>query len=353
MKTRHPVSSGLTLLPLFLILSLSLYARQARDPQRDLTVSFSSKHEGQDPGLVFGVVKNNSTNAYPCVRLAFDLGTRFDLRPPGQPSKHLGVLTVDVENLRPQGQRDYKKELPFPAGLELKSVSECAGEPAQSPTPPPAAEPPAAQPPAARPPVSGFPEVLSFTAAPQRVRSGEVVTLRWHTAHADEVFVGERNPDWPQASRYPIRSPQRVQPSGTQQVRPFRSTTYRIEAKTGGKGTSDDVSVEVMGTCAITGQVEGKRQFSTKDDRGQPFTFTLRVMTMRGPDNSRRTEPLRPQSPNAATTATYTFTNVPAGQTYRIQPMGVVSDPAHLDVECLPGRTHPLRVFRILRVRVD
>ena len=342
MKTRPPVSPGLILLPLFLFFSLSLYARQARDPQRDLTVSFSSKHDGQDPGFVFGVVKNNSTNAYPCVRLAFDLSTRFDLRPPGQPSKHLGVLTVDVENLRPQGQHDYKKELPFPAGLGLKSVSECAGEPAQPPTPP-----------AARPPVAGFPEVLSFTAAPQRVRSGEVVTLRWQTAHADEVFVGERNPDWPQASGAPIRSPQRVQPSGTQQVRPVRSTTYRIEAKTGGKGTSDDVSVEVMGTCVITGQVEGKRQFSTKDDRGQPFTFTLRVMTMRGPDNSRRTEPLRPQSPNAVTTATYTFTNVPAGQTYRIQPMGVVSDPAHLDVECLPGRTHPLRVFRILRVRVD
>ncbi len=347
MKTRPAVSTGLILLPLLLFFSLSVYARQARDPQRDLTVSFSSKHDGQHPGFVFGVVKNNSTNAYPCVRLEFDLGTRFDLRPPGQPSKHLGVLTVEVQNLRPQGQRDYEKELPFPAGLGLKSVGECAGEPAQSPAPP------AARPPAARPPVSGFPEVLSFTAAPQRVRSGEVVTLRWQTANADEVFVGERNPDWPQTSRDPIRSPQRVQPSGTLQVRPVRSTAYRIEAKTGGKGTSEDVSVEVVGTCVLTGRVEGKRQFSTKDDRGQPFTFTLRVMTMRGPDNSHRTEQLRPQSPNAATTATYTFTNVPAGQTYRIQPMGVVSAPTHLDVECLPGQTHTVQVFRILRVRVD
>ena len=123
------------LLPLLLFFNAELYAQVARDLEHDLFVTFSSRHKGQDPGYVLGAVSNNSANAYPCVRIEFNLNTRFDLRPAGREGRHLGVLPLEVQNFQPREVRDYKKRLPFPAGIGLKSVSECPGQPAEASPP--------------------------------------------------------------------------------------------------------------------------------------------------------------------------------------------------------------------------
>jgi hypothetical protein len=127
---------------------------QAPDPRTDLSVSFSSKHAGQEAGFVFGTVRNSSANAYPCVSIEFNLSTRFDMRKPGEPGRQLGVLQVEVENVQPRSTKDYRHDLPFPAGIGLKSVSVCATDapptpPETPPTPPNPPTPP--QPPVESP----------------------------------------------------------------------------------------------------------------------------------------------------------------------------------------------------------
>ncbi len=102
----------------------------AQDLDRDLAVSFSAKHKGgKDPGFVFGTVTNKSSRPYPCVRLEFDLYTRFDMRQDGEKSRHLGVLETRVRNLQPRSVSDFKEALPSPAGMGLKSVSVCRESP--------------------------------------------------------------------------------------------------------------------------------------------------------------------------------------------------------------------------------
>ena len=123
---RREVLNVLTLFLLVHFFSPGAYAQPAKDPQQDLSVTFSSTREGKEAGSVFGVVRNNSANAYPCVRLEFDLYTRFDTRPPGDIGRHLGVLPVELQNLQPRTARKYVQQLPYPAGIGLKSVSECS-----------------------------------------------------------------------------------------------------------------------------------------------------------------------------------------------------------------------------------
>src|ERR1041384_3924570 len=130
MRNRHEflkIPMLLLLLPAF---GPGVYAQLAKDPQRDLSASFSSRHKGNEPGSVFGVGTNRSINSYPCVRIEFDLYTRFDLRPPGEQSQHLGVLSVEVQNVSPRSVVNYHEQLTFPAGIGLKSITECQGQPA-------------------------------------------------------------------------------------------------------------------------------------------------------------------------------------------------------------------------------
>jgi hypothetical protein len=319
MKNRHEFLSILMLLPLLLFFSPGGYAQLAKDPQQDLSVTFSSRHEGNDPGSVVGVVRNNSTNAYPCVRIEFDLYTRFDLRPPGQEGRHLGVLPVELQNLQPRGVRDYQQRLPFPAGIGLKSVSECPEQPAKG--------------------LPDAPEILSFTVAPQRIHAGQTATLQWRTANTDHVFVGERNPEWPHTSPEPIRAPRGIEPSGSLQVSPSQTVTYRLEAKKEGKSTFQDVTVEVTSsptpaaTCSITGRLSGRLQWDTRDDRGQPVSFTLTHIHMTTPGAA---EPVHARVQGGE----YIFANVPAGQTYKIFPGNFRSQPRERAVSCQPNTTH-------------
>src|SRR4029453_18974029 len=102
--------------------------------------------------------------------------TPFDLRPPGEEARHLGVLLVELQDLQPRTGRDYQKELPFPAAIGLKAVTECREQPVRV--------------------LPDAPEILSFAVAPQRIQAGQVATLQWRTANADQVVVGQPNPEF-------------------------------------------------------------------------------------------------------------------------------------------------------------
>src|SRR6185369_11448920 len=104
MKNRHQLLTILFLLPLVFLSGPNTYP-QTKDPSRDLSVSWSSRRESE-PGTLFGSVTNKSINSYPCVRIEFDLATRFDQRRPGEPGKYLGVLPVEVKNISPRTVRN-------------------------------------------------------------------------------------------------------------------------------------------------------------------------------------------------------------------------------------------------------
>lgn len=313
MKNRHEFLRIMILLLLLLFFSTGVYTQLTKDPRRDLSVSFSSTQEGSDPGSVFGVVTNKSANAYPCVRIEFDLYTPFDLLPPGQVRLHLGVLPVEVQNVQPRSVRNYQQQLPFPAAMLLKSVSPC---PKQMPD---------------------APEILSFTVAPPRIQAGQTATLQWSTANTAQVFVGERNPEWPRTSSDPILAPRGIDPSGSWQVRLSQTVTYRLEAKKEGKSAFKDLTIEVTtapeppATCSITGQITGMLRWKTEDDRGQPGVATLTHIIMKPPGV---TKTMRAQ---IGKDRTYIFENVPAGKTYKIFPDHFRSKPQEREVPCRPG----------------
>ena len=168
MNHQRKFGIGVMLTALVLMCTQTIDAQLVPDPQRDLSVTFSSRHNGREPGAVVGVVRNNSANAYRCVRIEFDLYTRFDLRLHGQEGRHLGVLPMQLENLQPGGFRAYEQALPFPAGIGLRSVTSCASKPfGQTGIETP-----------------GGPKIVSFTLRPDRVRNGEAVIF--------DVANGER-----------------------------------------------------------------------------------------------------------------------------------------------------------------
>jgi hypothetical protein len=133
----------------WLLLSPALAAAPDKDPQEDLSVKFSTKRAGDEPGTVVGSVTNTSANTYPCVRVEFEMKTRFDLRVPGEKARHLGILSVEVRNLAPQSEQPFQEPLPGPAGIRLGSLTECSAEPSEEP---PSKEPPSKEPPSKEPP---------------------------------------------------------------------------------------------------------------------------------------------------------------------------------------------------------
>ena len=316
MKNRHEFLRIVMLFPLLVFLNT---VANAQSPQQDLSVLVSTLNQGADLSSVFGTVKNKSDNAYPCVRLDFDLYTRSDPRSTGNERRHLGILQVNVLGLQPRGERDYEKQLPFRAGgLMLKSVSEC--RPKELPD---------------------APEILSFTAEPARINAGETTTLRWRTANIDQLFFGKRNPQWPDTSSDPILTPRGIDPAGSFPVNPSQTSTYVLEAKKGGRSVIKMVTVEVTSaptppaTCSITGQVDGKLTWNTMDDRGNPISPTLRFIEMKTMGVS---EPRRARIQGR----TYIFADVPAGQRYRISPGLFRSQPKEHTVICRPNTTHRL-----------
>jgi hypothetical protein len=127
-----------------------------------------------------------------------------------------------------------------------------------------------------------------------------------------------------------------------------------LEARKGAKSVFDDVRVEVMSTCSITGRLEGPANlhFETTDDRGQPVSVTLTRMRLTGitaPGDAPLITAIQlRERVGQRQFATYTFTNVPAGQTYKVFPAGFRAQPRERTVECRPNETHGEQNFRII-----
>jgi len=183
------------------------------------------------------------------------------------------------------------------------------------------------------------PKILSFTSTPERIQAGETVTLQWSTANTDQVIVGEGHPEWLQTRGEAIDTPLSSELSGSLQVSPSQTITYALQAKKGGRSVFKFLTIQVTSvptppaTCSITGQIFGKLTWRSTDDRGQPFSATLKGMYMRSSEGDERVN-VRLQG------RTYTFTNVPAGQTYKISPENFRARPMERTVSCEPATVH-------------
>lgn len=320
MKSRTKLLNILFVLPLVLLSSANAYP-QIKDPARDLSVSWSSRKEPH-PGSIFGSVKNSSANSYACVRMEFDLFTRFDLRQPGEQSKRLGVFPVEVRDVAPRTVRNFEQPLPYPAGMGMKSISECQA-----------------------PPPKRFPsnlKVLSFTITPAAIQAGQTATLQWQTEDAERVLVGERNPaSATDQGGEPILMPRAVEPSGSLQVTPSRNTTYSLKATKGAFSVyARSVTVTVtnpppppppQGFCTIFGKVS--------NDKSE-YATTIGIYR---PADSRRAVLTRRVRPNGD----YSIPNVPVGE-YDVIPRGVYPSskldigptPRAQRIVCRPARSH-------------
>jgi hypothetical protein len=183
------------------------------------------------------------------------------------------------------------------------------------------------------------PRILSFTSTPERIQAGETATLQWSTANTDQVVVGEGHPEWLQTRGEAVGTTLSSELSGSLQVSPSQTITYALQAKKGGRSIFKFLPIQVTSvptppaTCSISGQIFGKLRWSSTDDRGQPFSATLRQMYMRSSEGDERIN-VRLQG------RTYTFTNVPAGQTYKISPENFRARPMERTVSCQPGTVH-------------
>jgi hypothetical protein len=81
------------------------------------------------------------------------------------------------------------------------------------------------------------PRILSFTAAPASIRSGEASTLVWNTENADTVNIDKIG---------------NVATTGTSQVSPTDTTTYKLTATNGSGSVSQTVTVSVNKPSAPT-----------------------------------------------------------------------------------------------------
>ena len=314
MKQTREFLRALALLTLALYFSAGRHAQAPEDLSENLSISISIRKEGANPTAVFGTVTNKTDNAYLCARLGFDLFAHTQPGPPPQPGRHLGVLFVDVMDLRPRGERTYDKALPSQAGLAtLKSVTAC-------------------------PRGGGLdrPQIISLTAEPARLDPGQTTTIRWLTDNADSVFFGEQNPAWSADSSAPaILSPRALEPSGSLQASPAKPVKYVLEAKKGGISVRKIVDVEVVIPCTISGIVRGRLEWVGSDLSGVPGgTVRLTYVQLRSPElPERMTAKLAGRR--------YTFTNVPPGRTYTVSPaLGFRSNPPERSVRCEPGKNH-------------
>lgn len=321
MKNRHQLLKILFLLPLVFLFGPNAYP-QAKDPSRDLSVSWSSRRESE-PGTLVGAVTNKSANTYPCVRIEFDLFTRFDQQRPGEQGKTLGVLPVEVKNISGRTVRNFEQPLPYPAGIGLKSVSECQSFPIK--------------------PIPSNLRILSFTITPSSIVAGQAATLQWRTENSERVLVGERNPElarnqWAE----PILMPRSVDSSGSLQVTPSRTTTYSLKATKGSFSSyARSVTVTVtnpppppppQGFCTIFGRVSNdQREYATtigiyRADEPRRALFTQKVRV--GGD--------------------YSIPRIPVGEydviprgSYPSSRMDIGPNPRARRITCRPAGSHP------------
>jgi plastocyanin len=177
--------------------------------------------------------------------------------------------------------------------------------------------------------------ILSFKASSRNIKKGETVTFTWRTSKADKVTFGQDNGE-----------PRKVQTSGSLQIRPSQTTTYRLWAHRGAMGTSDVIKVEVRSppavakNCSISGRVTGKL-------RDQGFRLTQVGIFVPG-DWS------KPKSVvSVNNSGRYKFTRVPGEQEFNVAPIGGWRyDRRNKTVSCFPGRSYTVN-FQILGMMVD
>ena len=109
-----------------------------------------------------------------------------------------------------------------------------------------------------------LPEITSFEAEPNLVTEGGSTTLRWQTAKADRVVIGERYPKRvPDAESQTIHWQGAVELSGTSRKTPTRPTVYILKAEKGDQSTTKAVLVDMRSApptfCSVSGQLIGNR----------------------------------------------------------------------------------------------
>ncbi len=195
-------------------------------------------------------------------------------------------------------------------------------------------------------PTGEVPEILSFTAVPRRIQAGETATLQWRTENADFVFLGLANPEFPRSSPNPIVRLGRlgvVTPSGRLLVDPSQTTEYslvvfRLTSTGTRRLAQQSVFVEVV-SCSISGRVLGELTYEVSNRESGTFFVTATHMELRSPGIGQPLKvPIRGR--------TYLFTDVPAGQTYTINPTdgrGVFRSTPQ-SVLCRPNERHNLDI---------
>jgi hypothetical protein len=253
------------------------------------------------------------------VRIEFDLFTRFDQQRLGEPSKSLGILPVEVKNISGRTVRNFAQPLPYPAGIGLKSLSEC------------------------RPPKSAPTDmkILSFTITPASIVLGQTATLQWQTENSETVQVGVQNPEVIHNQRAErILKPRTVESSGSLQVTPSQTTTYALKATKGALSSyPQSVTVTVtnpppppQGFCAIFGKV-------SNDQREYATTIGI----YRAGDSRRAVLTTRVRMGGE-----YSIRNVPVGEydviprgSYPSSKMDIGPNPRARRIVCQPAGSHP------------
>lgn len=194
-----------------------------RNPALDLDVAFTVSNSGSAPNSVVGMVRNKSSNSYPCVQLLFDLYGRDPLTPSSSGLGYVGTLPAHVKNINAGGTTNFQRTMPFAARPRLKTVYECdpRWDPAEQP------------------------HIVSFKGTPGTIRAGQTARLQWTSLDATDVFITEHSPN-DSNSGGTTGSARRVNTSGITMVTPQRTTRYDLEVKKGGYSTVDKVLIAVQ-----------------------------------------------------------------------------------------------------------
>lgn len=328
------IASPFSVLVIVSQICVSLEAHAAAlDPQRDLSVSFSSKRGAPDPGYIIGRVKNKSGNTYPCVRLTFNLSTRYDMRRAGERGRHLGFLSTEVKNIQPGSTVGYEVELPYPAGFGLESVDVCQDVPAAQP----------------EREIADAPQILSFRISPATIKAGEWVKFYWEVKDAERVKlldnIGEVQSNIRLSSGefgWPLSM------SGEYSTSQNKTTTYELVAENQqGKTTKKTFTVQVAasgttaGTCTIWGQLTGKWRQKIQERPGSPASTWVVDVDILTYDSRERVA-----GASVNNKGQYQSRKLPAERRFLVRPRWK-SEPREDVVLCKRDKNHKAATFRI------
>lgn len=188
------------------------------------------------------------------------------------------------------------------------------------------------------------PEIISFVASSSNIKKGGAVTLSWRTANANTVML----------SGYGGKDIRRVKTSGSQSVKPDKTTTYVLMAGQQAKGPTAmeekllKVTVSTSPTgpgvrkCSITGKLTEKWKQRVKEhpkDRGSMWTVDVAIFAA-GSNKYVDTASVKSMGSHGI----YRFNGLNAGEKYTVKPSWASSPPSH-NVTCLVGKSHKKRLY--------